>query len=158
MAPPPPPGPLPDFAFTGRKLGTAVLGFVLCVVGVIMLEPFTFAVPARVTVTWWDNWFDPVANVVLFLPLGVLLALLLPPRRRWVAVPVLATASVLVELVQHVALPRRFATGWDVLANTTGAVLGVVLVVVSMALLRRRAAPDPGPVTVPVGRLGTSQR
>lgn len=113
---------------------------------------------ARGVPTWVDYVLvERAANVVMFLPLGALLALLLPPRRRWSAVPVLAAVSLLVELVQHVALPQRSATGWDVLANTTGAVAGVVLVATAMALLRdltpataarsplRRGARAPGP-------------
>src|SRR5207302_7753868 len=68
---------LPLFAYTGRKLGTAVLVYVLCVIGVITLEPFAFHVPSHVKIMLWDdyNWLDPFANVVLFLLPGFVYAL-----------------------------------------------------------------------------------
>ena len=98
------------------------------------------------------GFVERAANVVMFVPFGALLAFLLAPRRRWLAVALPATASLLVEGVQHVALPRRFASGWDVLANTTGALLGAVAVVAVMALLRRRTGPGPVHVVDPVVR------
>lgn len=96
----------------------------------------------------WPRWVgyafvERAANVLMFVPFGALLGFLLPPRRRWLAVVLPATASVLVEVVQHLALPLRLASGWDVVANATGAALGVLLVVGIMALPKRRTAPAP---------------
>ena len=63
------------------------------------------------------------ANVVLFLPFG-LLAAMAYPRLRPVAVVVLGSASsVVIELVQ-LTIPSRYATVSDVIANTIGAALG----------------------------------
>ena len=106
---------------------------------------------ARGVPQWIDYGFvERVANGVVFVPFGALLAFLLPSRRRWLAVVLPATASVWVEVVQHIALPRRLAGGWDEPAHTTGALLGAVTVVSAMALTSRPAAPEPAPAVDPV--------
>ncbi len=88
---------------------------------------------------WVDYSFvETAANVVMFVPYGALLALLLPTGRRWLAVVVPALTSVVVETVQLVALPQRFPSGWDVVANTAGAVVGVMLVGGVAVLLQHR--------------------
>src|SRR3712207_3084836 len=66
----PPPAPAPPYGETGARLGGAVLAFVAAVVGAITLQPFRFAWPARVEVMLWSGWFDALANVALFVPLG----------------------------------------------------------------------------------------
>jgi glycopeptide antibiotics resistance protein len=67
------------------------------------------------------------ANIVLFLPFG-LLAAIAYPRLRTVAVVALASASsVVIELVQ-LTIPSRYATVSDVIANTLGAALGSLIV------------------------------
>lgn len=88
--------------------------------------------------TWLDYAFvERAANVVMFVPFGVLLVVVLAPR-WWLAVVVPALVSATVELVQHVALPQRVAGVQDVLANTAGAALGAVAAVGVLALVRRR--------------------
>jgi len=67
------------------------------------------------------------ANVALFVPVGLLLALELRRRPWWVPALAGAGISVLAELAQALLRPDRFATGWDVLANTLGAVVGSIL-------------------------------
>ncbi|WP_369798022.1 VanZ family protein [Cellulomonas sp. B6] len=81
---------------------------------------------------------EAVANVVMFVPFGVLVGLLV---RRWWAVVLLAAAtSTLVETVQ-LALPTRVSTIQDVVMNTLGAGVGVAaLVAVARARARRAAA------------------
>ena len=132
------PSPLPLHAYTGRKLGTAVLGFVLCVIGVITLEPFVFRVPPRVAIMLWDdyNWLDPFANVVLFVPLGFLYALARSAtrpatpdaRRRTVRAATLLglVASSSIEITQ-IFEPTRYSSPLDVATNTLGAFLGAWL-------------------------------
>lgn len=71
-----------------------------------------------------QGWIEFVANIVLFLPLGVLLTLLL--GRVWIALVLAVTLSVAVELVQFV-LPARLPSVRDVLANGLGAAAGVLL-------------------------------
>ena len=70
------------------------------------------------------------ANVVMFVPFGVLVGLLLA-RPWWVVVLLGAATSGLIETIQR-WLPTRWSTLQDVVMNTTGAavgVLGLVLVV-----------------------------
>ena len=88
------------------------------------------------------------ANIVMFVPLGVLIALLLPRWEWWLA-PIIGLAlSLAIEFGQAVLLPDRFATPLDVLANTVGATLGA-LIVTAIRLARRRRfrrlRPRPGP-------------
>jgi len=68
---------------------------------------------------------EAAANVLLFVPFGLLAGLLLPRRRRWLAVAAAVLLSAGIELAQSGLLPERFGTVQDVLANTAGAVLGV---------------------------------
>lgn len=75
-------------------------------------------------VRFGQGWIEFVANIVLFLPLGVLLTLLL--GRAWIALVLAVTLSVAVELVQFV-LPARLPSVRDVLANSFGAAAGVLL-------------------------------
>jgi VanZ family protein len=69
---------------------------------------------------------EAVANVVMFMPFGLLLPVVLR-RPAWVAVPIGAVFSVLLELGQLVFFPSRVPTAQDVLMNTLGAALGAAL-------------------------------
>lgn len=79
-----------------------------------------------------------LANVLVFVPIGIL-AFILLPRRIWLLSlligPVLSLA---IETAQRVALPHRAATITDVLANSAGAILGVVLAVLCTLLFAPR--------------------
>ena len=77
-----------------------------------------------------------VANIALFAPLGVLLSLAWSRLPWWAVTLVGAALSCVIELVQ-IALPTRFSTVSDVVANTLGTLIGVLLVRV---LRRMRAA------------------
>lgn len=69
---------------------------------------------------------ESLSNLLLFVPIGFFGALSLA-RRRW-AIPVAAAvASGLIELTQQGMLPDRFADARDVVANTGGAALGLLL-------------------------------
>jgi VanZ family protein len=70
---------------------------------------------------------EVASNVVLFVPFSLLGLLIWPSRRvlGWTAAGALLSATI--ELVQLVFLPHRFATVSDVVANTTGALLGALL-------------------------------
>lgn len=80
------------------------------------------------------------ANVIMFLPLGVLIALLAMPSLWWVSGVLGLTLSLCVELGQYLLLPQRFASAGDLAANTAGALLGGALVAVVRHASRRRAA------------------
>lgn len=66
------------------------------------------------------------ANIALFVPVGFFVSILAGARRWWLGMCLGATASCLIELGQFVFLPHRFATVEDVLANTTGTIVGTI--------------------------------
>jgi len=77
---------------------------------------------------------ESLANVLMFLPVGLLGSLAMR-RRNYLVVPFAAAASGLIEMVQLIALPSRVASLQDVRANAIGALLGFLL---SIPSLRRR--------------------
>ncbi|MCZ2402927.1 VanZ family protein [Paenarthrobacter sp. Z7-10] len=81
--------------------------------------------------TWINYAFvESAANVVLFVPFGLLMAAAVPLRRWWLAILVGVGASVCIELGQLLFLSERYATVKDVEVNTLGAVLGTLVVLV----------------------------
>lgn len=70
---------------------------------------------------------ESLANVLLFIPLGILASVLLPGRLWWMAFLLCAGLSAGIELVQDMVLPERHGTVQDVLLNSSGALLGVAL-------------------------------
>jgi glycopeptide antibiotics resistance protein len=90
---------------------------------------------------WVDYDFaQAVANVVFFVPVGFLAALLLPRKLWWLAIPIGAVLSFAIEFGQLLFLPHRFASWGDVAANTIGAVLGAVIgFATRLAMGRRRS-------------------
>jgi len=82
------------------------------------------------------------ANVGMFIPVGVLVALLLPQRKWWVAVLIGFAMTVTIETMQ-LFIPDRFSDLGDVVANTAGAALGVAIVrLVRAARTLRRAGSE----------------
>lgn len=67
---------------------------------------------------------EAVANVLMFVPFGVLAGLLL--TRRWSVVLVAAGLSTAIEVSQRLFLPTRVPTVQDVVLNTAGAALGLL--------------------------------
>ena len=90
-------------------------------------------------VTWTTGYLSEMAfNVALFVPVGLLAALLIP-RRKWPLALVAGFAfTTLIELVQVPELDR-VSDPRDLVMNTSGAVLGVLLVLVAR-MVRRSAA------------------
>ena len=88
----------------------------------------------RVDVQGPVTWTDKVVHVLLFLAPTVvgLLVGLRPPY----VVGALALHAPVSELVQHVLLPGRSGDVWDAVADLSGVVLGVTVVVVGRALRR----------------------
>ncbi len=79
-------------------------------------------------VGWLPAWFgynqvEWLSNVVMFVPLGLLLTLLLPARRRFGAVAISVLATCAIETVQ-LMLPGRTSSLWDIFANSLGGLLG----------------------------------
>jgi glycopeptide antibiotics resistance protein len=86
-----------------------------------------------------------LANVAVFVPLGIL-AFILLPRRIWLLSLLVGPAiSVAIELAQRFTLPHRAATVMDVVANSTGATFGVVLALLCTLLFAPRTR-RPSPV------------
>jgi glycopeptide antibiotics resistance protein len=71
------------------------------------------------------------ANIALFVPMGVLVTLLLGRRGWWAALAVGVIASCWIELAQYVWLPSRVADPRDLVSNSIGTALGVLVVLVA---------------------------
>lgn len=91
------------------------------------------ATTARVLESWGVPFeigypvLEFTANIALFVPFGVLVAVAWPALQAWKVVAAGAGTSVLIELVQ-IALPTRYPTVSDVIANTLGAAVGCGMV------------------------------
>lgn len=83
------------------------------------------------------------ANIAMFVPIGVFLLLLLGRRQWWLAIVLGFLMTVSIELAQ-LYIPGRVSDVRDVISNTTGATIGVLLALVLTAgkarQLRRAAA------------------
>lgn len=80
------------------------------------------------------QWFgysqlDFSANIVMVIPLGFFAALALPRNKRWIPAVALPGLSAAIELAQHFFLPGRVASLQDVIANSTGAWIGLAVAV-----------------------------
>lgn len=82
-----------------------------------------------------------LANIALFVPLGALLTLVLPGR-RWLVLPMCIVTTVAIECVQAVALNARTPSLLDIVANTTGACVGIIVAVILQGNRRRRRGRD----------------
>ena len=71
---------------------------------------------------------EALANVLLFVPLGALVAHLRPRWPGWQVVLALAVLSLAIEALQAIALAGRNPSPVDVVTNALGAALGVVAV------------------------------
>ncbi|GAA1954063.1 VanZ family protein [Microbacterium aquimaris] len=78
------------------------------------------------------------ANILLFVPLGVLLTLIL--RDRALVLPIAIVLTLGIESVQGVLLDRRTPSELDIIANTAGACIGLLGVAV-WRWWRRRGRP-----------------
>lgn len=78
------------------------------------------------------------ANIAMFVPLGFLLTLLLPQRVWWLALLICPMLSVGIEITQAQLLTARFATVNDVIANSTGALLGIIAAVAVRGFVHSR--------------------
>ena len=91
---------------------------------------------------WIDYWtLQFGANVLMFVPVGLFFLLLLGRRRWWLAVLVGVILTSAIEFTQQY-LPGRVSDPRDVLANSVGALIGVLiaLIVTWPAAIRRARA------------------
>jgi glycopeptide antibiotics resistance protein len=89
------------------------------------------------------NWFgynrlEFTANIIMFIPLGFLVALLLSQRLWWLALIICPAFSVSIELTQAVFLAARFATVSDVISNSIGAFVGIFFALLIRAAVYQR--------------------
>ncbi|MET1017782.1 MAG: VanZ family protein [Leifsonia flava] len=77
------------------------------------------------------------ANVLLFVPAGLLLVILMGVHWWWLSILGGMAASIVIELGQYLFLDERFATSDDVYANTIGTVIGTVIGVVALLIAGR---------------------
>jgi len=87
---------------------------------------------------------EAAANVAFFVPLGALVAAMLPARLWAIAIPIGAAFSCCLEFGQLLFLPARFASWHDLVENTIGTLIGVAIVlairaIVALARRRRRS-------------------
>lgn len=85
---------------------------------------------------------DGAANVLFFAPAGLLLCYALPRVRRLVLWLLCVAVSVSVEAAQYL-LPARDSSLVDVVTNSTGAAIGVLLHVLLTRSSRRRRSRVP---------------
>ena len=133
----------------GRMLTAALLTAYILGVALVVLWPTPVDAAAhgliqqvlsalhRAGVPDWfdDDLIESAANVVMFIPLGLLTALLLPSGWRWLTPAGALLFSAAIELCQQSFLPGRHASLQDVWVNTLGAAIGTVL---AYAWLERR--------------------
>jgi glycopeptide antibiotics resistance protein len=108
-----------------------------------ILNPDAWTAP----VTWTTGYLSEMAfNVAIFIPVGVLAALLI--KRGWWPLAFVAGFgfTLLIELVQ-VPEADRISDPRDLVMNTAGAVFGV-FIVLAARIVRRAAAVVPVPVVV----------
>lgn len=88
---------------------------------------------------------EVLANVLVFIPVGVL-AFLLLPRRVWpLSLFIGPLLSLAIEAAQRVLLPHRAATVTDVIANSAGALTGVAFAVLCTLVFASRRSPQTSP-------------
>ncbi len=86
-----------------------------------------------------DDELEFLANIALFVPVGMFLLLLFGTRLWWLALAASFAMTAFIETAQR-AIPGRFPDERDLLANGMGAVVGVlVAVVLTLPATIRRA-------------------
>jgi glycopeptide antibiotics resistance protein len=90
----------------------------------------------------WINYafVEAAANVVLFVPLGAVAALAFPNKRWWQAAAFGLLVSGCMELGQELFLHDRFASPSDIVTNTAGSVIGVLVIRAAVQIIKRRQA------------------
>ncbi|PVU83411.1 VanZ family protein [Cellulomonas sp. WB94] len=88
---------------------------------------------------------EATANVVMFVPFGVLGGLLVSHRHRGAVVAAGCAVSAAIETSQLMFLPTRVPTIQDVVLNTAGAAVGLLGLAVVVAARRTRRSPTSEP-------------
>lgn len=80
------------------------------------------------------------SNIVLFIPAGLLLVVLAGARFWWLGPLGGLLGSAAIEFGQFAFLPARTTSARDIVANTSGAIIGTVLALLVFAVLALRAS------------------
>lgn len=83
-------------------------------------------------------FIESFANVLLFVPVGLLFGLMVPLRWWPIALLLGPALSAGIELAQRYLLEERYATVNDIIANSLGATIGVLVAVVLRAVVKAR--------------------
>lgn len=75
-------------------------------------------------------------NYVLFIPVGILFSLVLPFRRKWLNIIPAFVLSAIIELSQ-LLLHRGLFEFDDIIHNTLGAAIGVLIYILAVKLIRK---------------------
>lgn len=88
----------------------------------------------------WLNYgfVEAASNMLMFVPLGALVALYVMLPLWWLSGVAGLTLSLCVEFAQQVFLPHRFASPSDLAMNTAGALLGGLIVLLARGGARAR--------------------
>jgi glycopeptide antibiotics resistance protein len=81
------------------------------------------------------------ANIVMFIPMGVLFTLLLGVRRWWVALLVGVASTCLIEGLQSF-MPTRYSEVRDLISNTLGTLVGIGIVALAVRSRKPVAARE----------------
>ena len=122
----------------------AVLVLVLPVGYASVVQAIAGAVHRIPGVDIGNGWIEFAANVLLFGPLGFLLALLF--RHPWWGTALAIALSAAAELGQ-IVIPSRVASLRDVLANALGAVIGAAVAWLLVLRRERRRARSTPPLS-----------
>ena len=124
---------LNGMAFAALPLMTFYISFVLTIT--LIARKVTANPQYQLTVFWsykaiqagqTDLKAEIFWNVVLFIPIGILLAMLLPSKRSWLAIILGMLISSGIELTQ-LYLHRGLFEFDDIIHNTLGTIIGVIL-------------------------------
>ncbi|WP_022886190.1 VanZ family protein [Glaciibacter superstes] len=98
-----------------------------------------------------------IANIAMFIPIGVFFLLLFGRRKWWLAIFVGVVLTCFIEFVQ-LFLPARYPDVSDLVANSTGTVIGVslALVLTSFTIARRTSRRRDSSDRAPMPRGGTA--
>ena len=94
--------------------------------------------------TRWIDYADVefVANMAMFAPIGMFFVLLFGRGRWWLAMLLAFALSCLIEVAQLLVFTSRVADVRDIFSNTSGAVLGAIVVLIITAGKARRIAQE----------------
>lgn len=96
------------------------------------------------------TWLNPLLNVAMFLPLGILLPLAAKPFQRWYwALAAGCGTSLVIETLQYI-LGRGQADVDDLICNTLGTMLGYCLCMLLVSLAGKRWKPAGAYAAFPV--------